>query len=389
MRPGATVVALTAVLAVSGTKPATAQTASLTGYAQNVAGLSDDAAFADGGVSDFTRLRAMLSADLRRIHLDVAYEHTFVVCSNDAGEAGTFLSTASGNWLEMDWTVDESDDVVWAHRFDRAAVSLEGSDFEVTAGRQVVSWASTLLFTPADPFIPFDPTDPFREYRAGVDGVRARWFPGAFSELDLVVRPTRGVEEDRITALARAKTNVSGWDLAGWGGVLYDRAAVAGALVGELGGWAFRTEASVRFEEDQTAFRGAVGIDRRFTLWARDLFLAFEYQRDDFGATDGEISDLVASPAAQRGELQALSRDALALQGNLQLHPLVATDALVLLSLNDGSMLLAPGMGWSATGSLSVRAGVFVGVGDEEVGTITTEYGSVPTSLYLAGSLYF
>jgi len=331
----------------------------------------------------------MLSADLSRLHLDVAYEHTLVVHQSGTGGTGSFVSTASGNWWEMDWTVGESDDAIWAHRFDRAAVSLEGGDFEITAGRQVVSWASTLLFTPADPFTPFDPTDPFREYRAGVDGVRVRWFAGAFSEIDLVFRPTRGIGEDRVTALARAKTNVSGWDLAGWGGVLYDRAAVAGSLVGEFGCWAFRTEASVRFEEDETAFRGAVGIDRRFTLRARDLFLSFEYQRDDFGATEGDILDLVTSPAVSRGELQSLSRDALALQGSLQLHPLVATDALVLFSLNDGSVLLAPGVGWSASAALSVRAGLFIGVGDEEIGEITSEHGSVPTSVYVAGSVYF
>ena len=113
-------------------------------------------------------------------------------------------------------------------------------------GRQVISWASTLILTPADPFTPFDPADPFREYRAGVDAVRFQAYPGPFSEIDIVVRPvstidgdriTSTIDGDRITALARAKTNWGGWDLGVWGGVLFDEPAGALSLVGAVGPW--------------------------------------------------------------------------------------------------------------------------------------------------------
>ena len=90
--------------------------------------------------------------------------------------------------LELQWTLEESEHVLWQHRFDRLNVSwTPAPPVQIQIGRQAVSWATTLFFTPADPFSPFDPADPFREFRAGVDAARLHVYPGALSEIDVVV----------------------------------------------------------------------------------------------------------------------------------------------------------------------------------------------------------
>ena len=221
-------------------------------------------------------------------------------------------------------------------------------------GRQVVSWASTFILTPADPFTPFDPADPFREYRAGVDAVRFRAYPGPFSEIDIVVRPISKTGEDQITALARGKTNWLGWDFAAWGGVVFDEPAGALSLVGALGPWAVRSEFAVRSEADEVIVRGTVGVDRRFSVGGRDLYLIAEYQHDGFGAAGSEdLLDVVASDPFQRGELQVLGRDALAVQGSYQIRPLWGIDLLTVRAWRTGGVV--PGASWSVTTAVGHR----------------------------------
>lgn len=277
---------------------------------------------------------------------------------------------------------------------DRLAITHPmGESAEISVGRQVVSWASTLILTPADPFAPFDPADPFREYRAGIDAVRIRAYPGAFSEVDFVFRPTSSPDGDQLTALVRGKTNWRGWDVAAWGGgVLYDDAAGAVSAVGALAGWAVRTEVSIRDDGVGAVLRGTVGIDRRVALDGRDLYVILEYQRDGFGAADsGDLPRTAQSSAFQRGELQLFARDALATQASYQIHPLWAADLLALVSLSDGSVLLSGGATWAFGPNSSLRGGFFVGFGDDALGltAIGSEFGLTPTVPYLSLTHFF
>jgi hypothetical protein len=365
------------------------------GYAINVGAASGDSPFAAGGVSDFQRLREMLKISANRFTVDIAYEQTLLLAESQGGVTTGLLPPRVGNnWWDLGWTVDEGDRFVVRHRVDRAAMTILAGPLEATVGRQAVSWASTLFLTPADPFSPFDPTDPFREYRAGIDALRIRWSTGPFSDIDIVLRPTRGPQEDQMTALVRAQTNWRGWDLSAWGGALYDRGAAAAQLVGSLGSWAVRTEVSIRDQPDGTVLRTALGVDRRLMAAGKELYLILEFQHDGFGARDGELTGILSSPAAGRGELQVFSANAVAAQSTYTLHPLVSVDLLALWSLTDGSVLLGPGLTWSATSIATIRVGSFLGAdpggsGREGAGVLLSEFGDAPAVGYVSASFYF
>ena len=357
---------------------------------------SGDSPISDAGVSDFQRLRIMSSPGVGPLRLDVAYEHTLLLNSTDvlSTDSGILVPEASGNWLTLGWTVDDRDHFSWRHRFDRLGLALPlGDAVEVSVGRPVVSWASTFILTPADPFTPFDPADPFREYRAGVDAVRLRAYPGPFSEIDIVVRPISTMDGDQVSALARAKTNWRGWDFAAWGGVLFDEPASALSLVGALGPWAVRSEVAVRSEADDVIVRGTVGVDRRFSVGGRDFYLIAEYQHDGFGAASSDDLFRVAmSDPFRRGELQVLSRDAFAVQASYQIHPLWGIDLLTITSLVDGSALLSGGGSWSVGSNSSLRGGFFLGFGDDTVDPVTgfgSEFGGRAGVGYVSISHFF
>lgn len=390
--PSATTLVLGALLALPA--PATAQANRLRAYALNVGTASAASDLGRSSLSDLQRLRFMFEPAIGPFTLDLAYEHTLIAFSRAAGVSLVPGSTTgSSDWLGLDWPIASERHFAWRHRFDRLAISFPTEGAELSIGRQPISWATTLLLTPADPFAPFDPSDPFREYRAGVDAARLLIFPGPFTEIDLVVREAGRGDARTTTALARGRTTVASWELSGWAGLLHDRAALATALQGAVGSWGLRAESALRWREGGAAiFRGAIGVDRRMQLSGRDLYVVAEYQRDGFGAGNaGSLLTVSGSAPFARGEMQVLGKDVAALQLSWQIHPLVSAQVVNLVNLRDPSALVGPAVALSAADEISVRAGLFLhaGKGGVDATGVRSEYGALPTFGYASVSLFF
>ena len=369
----------------------------LSGHYLNVLTHLDESIPASGGVSDLQRLRVMWHTSSGPLRIDAAYEHMLTL--RQAGDsAGAQLFTATGTesgggWLPLDGAIESSEHMVWRHRVDRLSLQVDlGANADLIVGRQPVSWATTLLLTPADPFSPFDPGDPFREYRAGVDAARLRVYRGSFTQFEAVARV--GARE-RVTVLGRVSSSVRGWDLGAWGGVVHDTPGVAAFLSGSVGMWALRAEAAVREDGSSVAFRGAVGMDRTFAVAGRDLHLVIEVQHDGFGATSA--AGLLAAAArrkARPGDMQVLGREAGAVQLSYALHPLVSASGLVLGNFRDGSFVASPGVSWSVSESVAVRMGAYFGVGegvtvDGVVVRLGSEFGALPRVAFGSVNWFF
>lgn len=375
-----------------------AQHLEVSGYGLGVVTNTQDSPALPGGSGLVGRLRIMPVATFGDLVLDVAYEHVLTRTPQGGGISITDPGGRAGStdWLNLDWTIWEDDQTTWFHRFDRLALSFESGAFEVTAGRQAISWATTLFLTPADPFSPFDPSDPFREYRGGVDAIRVRTFPGPFSELEFVVRGADTPSGATTTALLRGQTSMGGgaWSVGAWGGALHDEVAGAAFVTGSLGATAVRAEATVReHPEGGTALRFSTGVDRFFRPAGRDLYLIVEFQHDEFGTTEAsELLETATSVPYQRGEMQALGANTLAVQASYQVYPLVSLGVMGLTNLDDFSELLSLSLAWSASQSASVSLGAFIGAGDDTLDPVTgfgSEYGLVPRIGYVSVSWFF
>lgn len=394
---------LFAALLLSSPHPVVAQIRlpELDGYALNAALWADRNPFTPGGLADFQRLRLMTTPRLGPLALEVAYEHLLSYRQRPGfGAVATLLpgvAPSAGEWIDLSWSIHDDSHLTWSHRFDRLNVTGDlGQRLQIVLGRQAISWATTLLLTPADPFAPFDPSDPFREYRAGVDAARARYFTGPFSELEFVVRPSDTPAGTTVTALGRARGLVGSWDVSGWAGALHDRAALGLGLTGALGGTAVRGEGSLRNEGGDVIPRAALGVDRRVSVLDRDLYLVLEYQHDKFGATGAnDLVPVLASRPFARGELQVLGRDELAAQASYQIHPLWTGELLTLWNLRDGSAFVAPAASYSVSDEISARAGLFLGLGSGArrapagFAAPGSEYGSTPAIVYASVTAFF
>ncbi|MDE2653564.1 MAG: hypothetical protein OXI71_07065 [Gemmatimonadota bacterium] len=403
IRPAARLLLATALL--PGLQPVSgaAQQSGVSGYYLNLwthVGSSPFSGPSNG--SAFQRMRLMWDGSAGPALLDLAYEHALTF--RKPGTLGAQLFTAAtgsgsgGDWLSLHGEIDAGEGVLWRHRIDRLSLHFDlGPNADLVVGRQPISWATTLVLTPADPFSPFDPADPFREYRIGVDAARLRYYAGAFTQFELVARPAlagpRG--ERTLSLLARSTTNYRGWDLGAWTGTVHDTFGAAAFLTGAVGLWAVRTEVVMRRLDDRNALRGSAGLDRTFSLQGREMYVLVEYQHDQLGApSPNQLVSVATSRAFAQGEMQALGRDVGALQLSCQLHPLLSASNLFLASLRDGSFLLAPGLGYSATESVGVRVGAFLGVGrDAALEGLTprlgSEFGAIPPVLFLSTNFFF
>lgn len=352
--------------------------------------------FLPAGSTLLGRGRAMVSYSAGWLIFDAAYEH--VIQRRPVGGGFGIAGSGSANfvntdWLPLDWTIHTSDRTDWRHRFDRASVTAMTGPMEVTVGRQAISWATTLLLTPADPFSLFDPSDPFRAYRGGVDAVRVRAFTGPFTEVEAVIRPADAALGTTMTALARFATSRGGWAFGGWTGLLHDQAAGAIFASGGVGATSLRTEVALREGGNGgTIARASLGFDSFFIANGKDVYLLGEVQFDGFGASSpDELIGTATSEAFARGDMQTLGRWTIATQITYQMHPLVAVDALALVNADDLSWLFAPGVSWSTTSYASTRLGLFTGIGDRAPSPLAlgSEYGSVPTLAYISVSMFF
>jgi hypothetical protein len=389
-----------------------AQVPQFSAYYLNAAVASGSGAFADPTAFDFQRLRLMTAPSYGAFGFDVAYEHPFTLrdgVSSLALTGGTAVAATAGDFLPLQWTIEESEFVLWRHRFDRLLVRYQGENADVTLGRQTVSWATTLYLSPADPFLPFDPSDPFREYRIGVDALRVRVFPAPLSQLDGVVRlaevntsvtlpGTEPVTDTTVTAVARGRVALGRWELSGWAGVVHEEASVSAAATVTVAGAAVRGEGVLRRSESETVLRFTVGVDRSFTVARRNLYLAAEYQYDGWGYGDTDRLLLVATSApALRSEMQVLGRHELVALATFEIHPLVSTDLLGIVNVVDPSSLIVPSITYSAREEATVRAGFFIGVGAEEGDLVLpsgipapgSEYGAVPLTGYASLTVFF
>jgi len=99
------------ICVVLGAADLRGQLPDVSAYYFNLASVAGESPVSDAGVSDFQRLRLMWDPTVGPVAVDIAYEHTLILNSTEVlgTGSGILVPGASGNWLDLDWTVDEGD----------------------------------------------------------------------------------------------------------------------------------------------------------------------------------------------------------------------------------------------------------------------------------------
>lgn len=357
-----------------------------------------------------TRVRFAFDAALGdQTSAELAYEHrarrdTLSGATSPGGGALATFAPAPWRVASLDWQLASHEDrFAWRHEIDRALVSVRPEWGSVTMGRQAIGFGRGVLFSAVDVFAPFSPLEVDREWRRGVDALRIEYRTTPLSALEIV-----GVLGDR-------------WDdsalLGRFGGYVGDidgeliigkrgrDAMFAATMSSVLGGAAVHGEVALfRTPEDQPdgalfgrndlVGKAVLGASYTFNV-GNGLTMIGEYHYSGFGIKKigdalQRFRDPVFIKRYLRGDTQILGRHALAMQISYPVGDVVTGSLLLLESPVDGSGLLSPGILWMPSQTTTVAINAFIpwGAGPRR-GTLRSEYGASPWSLFTQVSMYF
>jgi hypothetical protein len=331
---------------------------------------------------------------------NVAYEQRLHYASGASGIAaiGILPSEASTPFRvqPLVWRLTDSENGIWRHEIDRANAQVHVTRADLTIGRQAIGWGRGVMFTAVDLFAPFSPLEVDREWRSGVDALRADVKLTERSSLDFVGAFGDRLDRSAFAVRARGYAGTIDVEVVGgrraedlFGGVTSSAAVGDAEVHGEAA--AFRVPAGVGHN---VVWKAVVGGSYRFPIGSGILAYA-EYHYSGFGAAHPEaIVLLLTTPSFLerfvRGDMQILSRHAIGLTGSYEASPEFMYSGQWLHNPGDGSGIVAPALTYTFNDAVSLLGTVYVPYGQPpDGGLLRSEYGVAPLSGLLQLRLYF
>jgi hypothetical protein len=372
-----------------------------------VQGAPDASAPSSEGEAGASTWRLRLDAEARpgtSFSLAAAYEQRLQIGSATVAGTGPIpLDTRAPYRLrQLDWRIAGRDAFAWRHEVDRASVAIHLPRAEITLGRQAVGWGRGALFGAVDLFAPFSPLEPDREWRRGVDAIRADVRLASRLSADVVAALGESARESALATRVRGYVgDLDGEVVAGWRA----RDLVAGATTSAAVGDAeLHGELCLFLAPDdlpsggawgngRLAPKGVLGGSYRIPV-GRGVVVLAEYHYSGFGARSARdvlplLGDAAFRDRFARGDTQILGRHAVAVLGSLELTNELAVQALALASPVDGSGVLSPAATYTLSDAASVNATLYApwGAGSDAL-WLRSEYGATPLSFFVQVRLY-
>lgn len=331
---------------------------------------------------------------------NVAYEQRLHYASGASGIAafGILPSEASAPFRvkPLVWRMTDSGHGTWRHEIDRVNAQVHVRRADLTIGRQAIGWGRGVMFTAVDLFAPFSPLEIDREWRSGVDAVRADVKLTERSSLDLVGAFGNRVDRSAFAVRARGYAGTIDVEVVGgrraedlFGGVTSSAAVGDAELHGEAA--AFRVPSGAAHD---IVWKAVIGGSYRFPIGSGILAYA-EYHYSGFGAAHPEmIAAMLTTPSFlerfARGDMQILSRHAIGVTGSYEASPEFTYSGQWLHNPRDGSGIVAPTLTYTFNDAVSLLGTVYVPYGQApDGGLLRSEYGAAGLSGLLQLRLYF
>ncbi len=304
-----------------------------------------------------------------------------------------FAAFSGANRFRVDrltHTQTEHEDFSSQIAIDRANITLRLPRCDLTVGRQAISLGTTYFWNPNDLLTAFSPYEFDRDYKPGVDGVKADFPLGRFSGISFIYGAGESFRLNESALLVRTFTNIRDFDLAMMAG-RYRQDGFAGVeFSGELGtGIGVRGELSYfATENDDDFFQLVVGSEYRF---GNNFYISGEYFYNGFGTSHthryvGKLS----SKRITEGDLYNISRHYLGILGSYEVTPLLVASLATIINLVDHSVLIMPTVIYSLSDNAELVAGMVIGEGkDPKRYRFRSEFGTYPDFTFVEIKYYF
>jgi len=251
---------------------------------------------------------------------------------------------------------------------DRLYLEYSGAHVDITAGRQRINWAQTLVWNPNDIFNNYSFFDFDYIEKPGADALRIQFYPGARSNIELDAK----VDSSKKATLAGlVKMNLLNYDFQLLAGVLHGRDLTLGlGWSGSIGGAAFRGEAGYyrplkHFADSQAIVQLSLGSDYSFS---NSLLLQAEvlYSYNPYRQNIGSLLLYYAAPLS--AENLSFTDWNLFVQASYPITPLLNSSLALMSFPRVQGYYLGPSLSWSLASNLSLSgvvqifSGRFMGI---------------------------
>ena len=357
-----------------------------------------------------TLARLRLGLDIRHsdwMDSELAYEQRARWLSGGGlGATSGFLpaeARAPFRLTQLDWEVAADDAFIYRHEIDRGLVSFHPEWGEVTVGRQAIGLGRGVLFGAVDMFSPFSPLEVDREWRRGVDALRAEYRLSATSSAELI--GVFGETWEQSALLGRLRGYVGDIDGALIFGKRAEDTMIGSAVSTIVKGAEVHAELAVfdtaeeqpeggLWGDEHLAAKTVLGASYTFAV-GNGLTLLAEHHYSGFGVEDAKdvlvrLQEEDFQDRLLRGDMQILGRQAVAVQLGYPFNDAVNGSFLVLMNPTDGSGVISPSLRLDLDRNVTLLASAFVPWGDEpSAGQFQSEYGATPASLFVQMSVYY
>ncbi len=297
--------------------------------------------------------------------------------------------------VDLSWTAAEGPGHTIEGRVDRLSVRLRTGRFHLTAGRQAITFGRAYFFTPLDLVAPFSPVVVDREYKPGIDAVRADWFFGVAGQVTAAAAYAGSWDSEGMIFTGRAGSTFASWDLALFAAAVHRDAVFGIESSGALGPAGARAEGTLTFPSggDSPFVRATIGADHM--MLAGRLYLLGEIHVQTVGAEQPvDYLTIAMTDRFSRGEAWALGRYYAAASATYDATPLVDVSLFSVVNLADSSALLGPGFSWSVADAAHLNAGAYLALGkrpnDIPFALVPqSEFGLYPSTAYVSLHAYY
>lgn len=280
------------------------------------------------------------------------------------------------------WNIDQGRRHTALHRLDRVAVNWQRGNWDVTIGREAVSWGSGMVFQPMDLFSPFSPTVVDRDYKAGDDLVKISRLLDNGHDLQLLYIARRNPTGEATADVASTALKWHGYagpiEFEAAAGEHYGEPVYASSVRFPIGQGLMRADlVATRDNGGGWVYSGILNADISHVIAERTAYFFAEYFHNGWGVSQlPERIDTLPQGLTERllrGEVFNLMRDYLALGASYEWHPLLSQTTTLITNLHDASSLLQVGLSYVPGDKQTVQVGWI-----EPLGRAGDEFGGIP-----------
>ena len=207
---------------------------------------------------------------------------------------------ADNGLIDMSWNIIEEQSIIFNSSIDRAYLTFEKGNLNITVGRQRINWAKTFVWNPNNIFNSYSFFDFDYIEKPGSDAVNIEYYTGMASSINVVAKLDSA---NKITAAGKFGFNLFKYDFQLIGGIINEEDYVVGmGFAGNIWNFSFRGESSylhpkAHFSDTTGLLIASIGTDYMFRN-SLMLSVEFLYNQMPEGTQVGSFLQIYEAPTS-------------------------------------------------------------------------------------------